>query len=416
MTNATTAIPQHVGWVSRPDGRGTLDIFWSCILVLFTCTWSVLHVNLPKENEGHLAILLRKIRWAVWTVFAPEHVSLLAAEQWKSARSSRDDMKKIGVAHWTTAHGFWADCGGFILHPPDSPPFPVNSRAIYYLVSNGYLDAPSVKEKELWEKSKTDRLGKLVALTQSGYLVVQIIARALQSLEVTCLEILTIAFLFCTAATYYFWLDKVLDAEIPLHLKMQTPIAKVLCEAGSAANEPYNDTPMDFVEQPGWRLWRRRLKFKYFGGLSERPIQRIPNDYIVPPTLSLAFSTWGITVIHAAIHVIGWNFDLPTKTERYLWKAASLCLLVDLFGWGLVEVLSIKPGYDYTITLLGIWEKKTTKNTLWRRWALDGPATISSTIYFLAKAILVVVALTSLRLMHISAYETVRWTNFIPHF
>lgn len=416
MAHPTTIIPQKVSWVSPPDKRGTISIIWSCFLVLFTCTWSVLHTNLPKKNERLSATILRKVRWAVWAVFAPEDVTLLAACQWTSARSSRDNMKRIGCAHWTTTHGFFADSGGFLLYPPDSPPFPVNSRAIYYLVSKGYLDAPGIKEEELWEKSKTDRLGKVVALTQSSYLVVQTVARAIQSLEVTCLEIITMAFLCCTVATYYFWVDKVWDAGIPLHLEMRTPMATVLCEAGSAAKAPYDDTPMDFVEQPGWRFWRRRKVFKYFGGLSERPIQRIPNDYIVTPTLKLAFCTWAITVIHAAVHVAGWNFDLPTKTERYLWQAASLCLLADLFGWGLVEVLSIKPGFNYTVTLLGIWEKKTTKNTLWRSWALDGPAIVCAVIYFLAKTILIVVTFTSMRLMDSSAYETVRWTSFMPHF
>lgn len=417
-TNETNLGNEKLGWVQTPEGRGTLDILWSCFLVIFTCTWSALHINYSRRGEGYWAVVKRKCRWALLTVYAPEAVTLFAACQWSSARTSKNCMRSInGASHWTLSHGFFSDSGGFYLHSPDFPTFPVNSRAIYYLVRHRYIPVPTLTRDDLWERSKADKFTKAVALSQSLYLVVQCVARWKQSIGVTPLEIITLAFLRCTAATYYFWMEKPFDIGIPVPIYMDTPMRTVLLEAGAIAREPYKDTPLDFVEQPGWTVWKRRRLFGSFGGIGEKPIQRIPNDYVQPPlTLRLAFSTWAITVLHASIHMLEWNFEFATATEKLLWRVGSLALLLDLFAWGLVEVLSVKPGFNYTVTLLGIWEKKTTSNTLWREWAVDGPATISAILYFVARTILIVETFVCMRLLPGHIYNTVNWTNFLPHF
>lgn len=224
------------------------------------------------------------------------------------------------------------------------------------------------------------------------------------------------AFAGCTAVSYYFWLDKPLGVEAPIHLELSTSMARILEEAGIAGESPFIHTPMDFVEQPGWLLWKRRDKFMSFGGLAKRPIPRIPNDLTQPPlTLRLAIPLWFLTVGYAAIHVAGWNYSFPTVAELYIWRCSSATMFVVLFLWGLVEVLAVKPGFDFTITLLGIWEKQNTKNTLFRNWGVDGPATICASLYFVARTVLIAETFTSMRLMPSAVYETVQWTNFLPH-
>ncbi|THV44140.1 hypothetical protein BGAL_0722g00030 [Botrytis galanthina] len=416
MANATLSNTQKVGWVSGPDGRGTMDIIWLCLLALFASTWTAMHINVPHEEESFWVVSLRKLRWATWAVFAPEHVTLLAALQRQSARASRDKMRELGVGHWTIAHGFFADSGGFLLCAPDSPRFPINSRALHYLVSKSYLETPTVEEREIMDRSKKDRLGKILTATQGGYLFVSSIARAVQSLEITCLETITLAILFCTTISYFFWLKKPFDVEVPIRLESKVSISQILREAGPVASGVYSDSPLDFVEQLGWRTWRRRPIFKHFGGLSQRPVRRIPNDYVVEPNFKVALFTLTVTVVHAAIHVTGWNLSFPTTTEQLLWHGASLCLLLDLFVWGIVEVLLLKPGLDFDMTLLGIWEKRSSKRGFWRSWGLDGPAILGSSLYFLSKLMLLVGAFTSLRLLPESAYETVEWTKFLPNF
>lgn len=414
-TISVTSDPK-LGWVNQPNERGTIDVIWACLLVLVTCTWTVVHVNLPAPDESYWSTFVRKARWAAFALYAPEAITLAAACQRQSALESVALMQDLGVTHWTVVHGFFCDSGGFILRPPDTPPFPINTRALHYLIKEKYLEAPLLEKKDICDRSKADRFAKAFACVQSAYMICQSIARPIQQLDLSCLELVTDAFVMCTAVSYYFWMDKPLGVESAVPLSMATPMATVLKNAGDLAKDVYANTPMDFVEQPGWSVWKRRRWFRRFGGLAARPIQRIPNDFVEPPfTLKLAIPLWLTTVLYAAIHVSGWNYDFPTVVEQYIWRCASLVLLVVLFAWGIVEVLSVKPGFNFTLTLLGIWEKRSTKDTCFRRWAVDLPATVSALTYFVARTILVGEALASLRLMPSTVYQTVNWTNFWPH-
>lgn len=416
MANTTAEV--MCGWVSSPSGRGTLNIVWSCFLVLVTCTWTILHMNLPEVGESKWSRVRRKVRWLMWTIFAPEDVMLGAALQWQSAITSKKNMKHAGVSHWTTTHGFFADAGGFLLRSPDGfPTFPVNSRGLHYLVVHGYIEAPRITEAEIDDGSKSDALGKTIAWTQSIYLICQVIARAVRGLNITCLEVLTMAFLTCALPTYYFWLKKPLDREIPIYIDLNTSIADIVRQAKDT--RPYQDTPLDFVEEPGWTTWRRRSRFKHTFGLSRRPICRIPNDYVVLPSFGLSVITWLLTVGHSAIHLFAWNSGLSSLVEVYLWRASALSLTAILFGWGLVAFMALMPSFDYTITLLGFWERQTTKTgkwSWWFAWALDGPALVSSVLYFIAKGFLICLSFSTLRWLPVSTFETIEWTDYIPHY
>jgi len=245
-----------------------------------------MHVNVQAPGESWMQICLRKARWATLIVYCPDFITFKAACEWQSARSSRDDMRKIGIHSWTTVHGHFADSGGFVLVSSDgTPTFPVNSRAIFHLVSRGYIAAPEITKDEILDKSKADPCTKVIATIQMTYLFCQVIARTANGLETTCLEITTVAFSLCALATSFFWLEKPKDVMFPVEMKLQVPLALVLQEgaisqqtgnstcinnAGSTA-WAWRDTPMDFVEQPGWNVFHRRQTFATFGGLDETP-------------------------------------------------------------------------------------------------------------------------------------------------
>lgn len=38
------------GWVPEPQGRGTLSLLYSCLATILLCTWSVLHLQVPKRH------------------------------------------------------------------------------------------------------------------------------------------------------------------------------------------------------------------------------------------------------------------------------------------------------------------------------------------------------------------------------
>ncbi|KAL8905542.1 MAG: hypothetical protein Q9207_002568 [Kuettlingeria erythrocarpa] len=401
LTNYTVPRGAKFGWVDQPNQRGTIEIIWSCLLVIFTCVWIVLHINVPKQGEGYWSIFFRKFRWAGFSVFAPEMVTLAAASQRSSARRSVPKMHALGIDYWTPIHGFFAESGGFLLHTPDAPPFPVNTRTVHYLVEKKYLTLPreQVLKEQIWDKSKADRFAKAVAFIQSTYMTIQVIARPTQSLDISCIELVTVAFVACTVFTYYFWMDKPLGVDYPIKLHISTSMATILRDAARLAG------------------WKRREMFRNFAGMGQRPIPRVPNDLIPPPsTLRLAFPLWGITVSYAAIHVAGWNYDFPNTSESIIWRCSSVTMFVVLFLWGLAEVMTVKPGFNFTLTLLGIWEKESTKNTPFRNWAVDAPATVSAMLYFVARTVILAEAVASMRLTPSTVYQTVQWTDLLPAF
>lgn len=354
------------------------------------------------------------------TIFAPEVVAFFAANQWSSARSSIKAMHDLGIAHWTMVHGFYADSGGFILQTPDMPSFPVDTRALQYLIKEKYLELPVIKKDAILDRSKADKFAKAVAVIQTGWMIAQCVGRLFESLHITPLELVTVAFTICTVASYLFWLEKPLNVEGHVNLSITTRMSEILKNAGSTAKEPYVDTPMDFVggcgipQGPG--TWGRRHYLPFFGSLEARPLQRMPDDYTPPPvTIRLASLQWALSVIHCAIHVAGWNYSFPTSIEKCLWRSASVALLAVLFVFGLVLVIAVRPWFDYRLILLGIWEKTTISKSKWRRWALSIPATAAALLYVVARLVLLVQAAAALRSMPCSVYKTVGWTDKIPH-
>ena len=50
------------GWRSEPDGRGTWSILWTCLVTIFLCTWSSLHLSV-KDQHDWWYLFFRQVRW-----------------------------------------------------------------------------------------------------------------------------------------------------------------------------------------------------------------------------------------------------------------------------------------------------------------------------------------------------------------
>lgn len=96
VTNTTVV---H-GWVNSPNGRGTMDIIWSCVATIFLCSWSVLFLNVSVKRNVR-AYLSTKLSWVAFTIFFPEVLAAFAQKQWLSARQSVSDFSKLGYHEWS---------------------------------------------------------------------------------------------------------------------------------------------------------------------------------------------------------------------------------------------------------------------------------------------------------------------------
>ncbi|EXJ59052.1 hypothetical protein A1O7_06483 [Cladophialophora yegresii CBS 114405] len=406
------------GWVHQPNQRGTIDIIWSCLLVLFVCIWTVINLNVPARKDGYWTQVFRKVRWSTLAICAPEILSLFASMQWNGSLQSVREMHEMGDKDWSAVHAFFANSGGFMLESTDQPEFPVRAASIHYLRVNGWIKPPKITKEEIWDRSKADKFAKGVALTQTAWLLLQCLARVVKGLAVSPLEIFTLAFVVCTACTAYFWLNKPQNVQLPTTIHMDHAIADVLLAAGDAAKDPYIDTPMDFVERPLWEQWERRPSLLAFGGLDHRPLPREPDDYAQPPPKpTLALCMWSLSMVHAGVHVLGWHFPFATTFERILWRVCSLVMLGVMCLGGVIPVISTRPNFDFRINLLWIWIRQTQnhRSTIARRWLFDLPVHIAASLYILARMFIIFEVFYSLRSLPASSYTCVDWTAIWPH-
>ncbi|GAW14721.1 hypothetical protein ANO14919_041240 [Xylariales sp. No.14919] len=63
-----------VGWQAGPTDRGTLTLVYSCLITIFACTWTVLHLNVPAVDDGPWTLAIRKAKWMAITVLFPEFI------------------------------------------------------------------------------------------------------------------------------------------------------------------------------------------------------------------------------------------------------------------------------------------------------------------------------------------------------
>ena len=203
-----------VGFVSDPNGRGTLSPVISCLLTLLFCVWSALHLNIPVKDQSLLQHLLVNARWIITGIYAPELVVFTAWSQWCSARILSNIVRVEGHAcersntafrthsdEWTLTHGFFASTGGFafdVRHlkndflPSGYPErLTLTARGMALLARCGQL--PDVTQADITDKSKANDIAEALVLIQASWMLVQIIGRLLARMPVTLLEVNTIA-------------------------------------------------------------------------------------------------------------------------------------------------------------------------------------------------------------------------------
>ncbi|KAL9622635.1 MAG: hypothetical protein Q9160_002945 [Pyrenula sp. 1 TL-2023] len=419
--------PGLKGWTFAPDDRGTMDIIWSCVLVIFTAVWTVLHLNIPGPTDNYFKVLFRRLRWVTLAVLAPDMLTLTAASQWDSARKSVAEMRLLGYREWSMEHAFYANSGGFFIDAPDVCPFPAMATSIRFLLAQGYLEAPTITRAEIWDKSKSDRFAKMAALIQSGWLVFASISRLAQGLPLSPAEIFTLGFIVSTIMSYYFWLHKPQNAGTPTHLTLKCSMSDVIAKEKNnypAAIEKYLRTPLDFIEMPAQR-WHRRTLLSRFD-LSDRPTLRVPDDANLPnlwgPRL---YALVGIpSLLHSTIHLLAWNVVFPTRAEQLLWRSSALTLLIaSSVSTGGVSYL-MRRGYKGRLNLCWIWvndqvECPDLEKASWMRRmrfrVLDVVFTLTTLVLVLARLGIILEVMISFRSLPVGVYTTVQWTNFIPH-
>jgi hypothetical protein len=402
------------GWVGSPDERGTLDIVWSCVSTLFICLWSMLHLNLPSRKDTFWNIFWRKARWLLLGILAPEVPMLFACGQWASAKRSVEEMRTLGFdeEEWSLEHAYNADSGGFELRTIDREAIPITAKQVHYLIENNIITLPRITKKEIWDKSNADKVAKFLACFQTAWLTTQTIARAIQHLAITPLELSSIALALTSLTTLWYWLQKPLDVETATVIFTEKSMKEVIGTSGNDSSDHYTNTPLDFIEPRIYisRKWNPVL-FNWIlnRGLQTKTIERIPNDRDpqlsnVYQHVSLAFATASF----ASIHLAGWNFSFETYWEAWLWRGNCLVMWGLLATYGTTEVVAccLERFQNLGMDTMGGYKM---------RWPACLWFIVPASLYAIARLALLFEVLYSMRSLPSGAFVEVKWSSFIPH-
>ncbi|KAG2068157.1 hypothetical protein BDR04DRAFT_1057123 [Suillus decipiens] len=201
-------------YLSNNNTRSLWDIVWSCAATLFACTWTAIHPNIPGMNEGKFTVLFRRLGIMMTALIAPETIITWATIQFLSARTT---AKAFNDAFgWTVTHGFFAWMGGFMLYFNDNQRATLTPDELLDFVREGSVDIiPVIAEADIEDRSKGDALSKGIALLQLAWFIFQLVARYVQNLPITLLELDTLAVAALTAIAYGFWWKKPKDVGRP---------------------------------------------------------------------------------------------------------------------------------------------------------------------------------------------------------
>ncbi|MCJ1398354.1 hypothetical protein MMC11_001552 [Xylographa trunciseda] len=343
------------------------------------------------------------MRWAIIALFGPEWLLGMAGAQWSIARRAKQQFQDGGI-QWTMRQSFFADMGGVRVKLDDDE-FPVTSKHVFVLVKLGLIKLDSITPAAIADRSKADGIAKLFTIVQTGC--------------ITTLELSTIAFVVCTIGTNIMWWTKPKDVFVPIVLKIDCTLEGLLAIVGPRILDPqseainwkwsplekFDDLRPNFLVDVGQYL-PRKSSFEL-----SQPAQKIRfrNDRLPPLERDwlLGHFLSVLSLFFGAVYVSGWNISFPTRIEQIVWRICTLMLfsLVVAF-WAVDAGVELherkkKVSGDKKVAVTP------TKMVLYA---------VIMIVYVTIRLYILIEPFVCLRSLPRTAFATVQWSSFIPHF
>jgi hypothetical protein len=331
--------------------------------------------------------------------------------------------------------------GGFTILRKDGRQHPFVLHDLQKHLAAG--DIKIIKE-EIEDRSKGDLLSKGIVLIQTGWFILQLIARAIQHLPITELEPVALAFAILNFTTYGVWWNKPLDVQCPV---VVIEVAEDVNEPAAPEIDQCSVTPPE--EPPGSlhgtqpALPRGLFTLSHSRSISVKEVVKHVFEAVSDVFLNLVYTGdsqvevyfvdmqrvptfyWGIDLgdelywtfqrsvngfsilvatVLGAIHCIAWSFQMPGEVERMLWRIAAAYTTVSPLPFAtMMGGFNLTPEAPLCHTMRHC--------LLLRQLIILGPPLL----YIAARMTLLAQAFALLRALPAGAYATVRWTTFIPH-
>jgi hypothetical protein len=105
--------------------------------------------------------------------------------------------------------------GGFMVYEENGSYHTLRPEELEDLLKHGKIN---ITEKEIRDKGRGDALSKGLILIQTGWFILQCIARRVERLPITELELVTLAFGVLNFVTYTLWWNKPLNVDCPVRV------------------------------------------------------------------------------------------------------------------------------------------------------------------------------------------------------
>lgn len=423
--NLTSSAGPLVGFVSEPNGRGTFGIVWSCLAVLFLNTWTVIHVNIPSPDFKGWRGYLHKSKWLFIIVLVPDGIVATAFSQWRSARRSVEAMQKH-APWWTILHGFYAEMGGYkVRDDSDGRQYIFRATQLAWLSEAKLITVPMVSEEDINDRSKLSHVAKALACAQSAWFLIQTLARVVQHLPLTTLEVATVPFIGCTWLTYFFWWQKPMDLETSTTIHVPRLLPSDLCNL--ARNTCFFNKGASWyrpvvkeTHSSGWDFywWEKPMNLRTFSVTHVN--HHLPKELYTLVQNSAAearVAHWYRTAVNETqasdwdyvddiviflagwffngLHLVAWNNTFPTPAESLLWKISVCGMLGYVAIW--VPVAGLFAWLPSGSLLRGL-----------PLWGI-------TLAYSITRLYLVVEVFIGLRALPPAVFLTVEWSSYIPH-
>ncbi|KAF8658910.1 hypothetical protein AX16_001954 [Volvariella volvacea WC 439] len=338
--------------------------------------------------------------------------------------------KEMEARGWTRAHAFFFQMGGLVRLQQDSTG-KISYKTLRYgsrhesdrLAEIRNIKMPRIPQREIDDHGKGDVVAKSMVIIQTTWFVAQCVERSVHGLGLTDIELVTLAFATLNLITYAFWWEKPLNAEYPIYFdedgkRVDGP------EEGSGEGMKYRGICgyvkewIDSRQKHGiaktiWNKVVKALFLTIFGPLMDMMVDRNDKDreknFIrtvgsnsdVVKLLAVGSMT---RVVFGGIHLFAWNFQFPTDLERWLWRGASLTLTVIPPFLAIIAFL-IFLDFKYESDLTEYPAIPVYYLTLF----------IFPPIYFVARIVILFLAFYTLRALPEYAFQSAKWTEFLPH-
>jgi len=280
----------------------------------------------------------------------------------------------------TQTHAFFMIMGGFHYFS-ERENYPLTWWNVGTLLENKQIRLPT--KAEIQDRSKSDSLAKTFVLIQTLWFVMQCIARLLERLPTTELELVTLAYGAISFGIFIAWWDKPHNVECPIRVSQQLPKGN--------DKRPYDwwtrllDAIVGQQDENINLHYKQKVPMFYSGG---------PEDMVVNIAGSI---TLAAGVVFGAIHCVAWSFHFPSHTESLLWRISS-------------AAITTVPVFIFAVSIVAY-------NTSDNKWLypLIVILALSGLLYVAARVITVALAFVTLASLPLGAFQTVHWTTLIPH-